>query len=916
MTGAIVGREVELAAVERFLDTLTREPAVLVVEGEAGIGKTTVWIEACRLAVERGLRVLQARPTQSEARLSYAALADLVGAVYDEVSAMLPDVQRRALGAALLRTDAGGDARTVATALTGSLGELASQGPVLVAIDDVQWIDPASGEAIGFAARRLPAKVGLLVTRRTQGGEELPLGLGRLLPEGCVQRLEPSPLSLAGLHHLVKERTGSSFSRPLLTRLADASGGNPFFALEIARALEPGDRAAAGPLPVPGTLEELAGGRAASLSPAARAVVLAASALSQPTAATIAAALGDDVGPGLVEAEEAGVLVSEPDGVRFTHPLHASAAYSAASPERRRQLHGRLAAVVADPEERARHLALSTTEPDETVAAELEAAARSAARRGAQRAAAELFEASRRLTPAGRDEDTGRRQLGGAAALLAAGDVTGSTALAEQAASSPVTAQRAEAEFLLGEALWVAGTFQVATAHYIEALATAPDDAALAARVYPKLVYVNVAHSPARALELAETAMDALDGERAPGALASVLVSRYWAGALLGEEPRAELLERWRKLEARAGPEAPMSVLPLILYHSVDDFDAARDRFALEDEWYRLRGEDGWRAERQAHLSYAELRAGNFDQAERLAEESCAQLVHVEQPGPWTMAFRLRSMVDAVRGRTGRARETLIPLIQEARSEGRDWWEALMLSALAVNEFVDGEHRAVDDALLRMHECCAAIGTVDMLPDRSEPFHVESLVVLGEVERARSVLEQLEQRGARFPRLWITVTLPRARALVLAGQGDVEAALAKLDELDLDLAAQLPHDLGWTLLVRGRLERRARRRRAAADSLGGAISIFEQLGAPAWLRQARAELDRVGLRRAPTELTATERRVAELAASGLTTREVAAAAFLSPKTVEANLARVYRKLGIRSRAELGARMEGQREPQM
>ena len=203
-----------------------------------------------------------------------------------------------------------------------------------------------------------------------------------------------------------------------------------------------------------------------------------------------------------------------------------------------------------------------------------------------------------------------------------------------------------------------------------------------------------------------------------------------------------------------------------------------------------------------------------------------------------------------------------------------------------------------------------------MVPDRSEPFHVESLLALGEPERARAVLERLEERGSDFPRLWITATLPRTRALVLADEGEVDGALAELDALDLDAAAQLPFDLGWTLLVRGRLERRARRRRAAADSFAEALAIFERLGAPGWAEQARAELDRVGLRRAPAELTATERRVAELAAAGLTNREVAAQAFMSPKTVEANLARVYRKLGIRSRAELGARLAptGARRP--
>ena len=389
--------------------------------------------------------------------------------------------------------------------------------------------------------------------------------------------------------------------------------------------------------------------------------------------------------------------------------------------------------------------------------------------------------------------------------------------------------------------------------------------------------------------------------------MASISVDRFWAGLLRAEHPRPELLERWRELEARAGPDAPKSTIPLIHFHSVDDFEAARARHAVEDEWYRLRGQDDWRAERQAHRSFAEFRAGNWDEAERLVEASCVAIGQ-PRPGPWAMVFRFRSLVDAGRGRTDRARQTLRPMAEQAEQAGRRWWGALLLSALAFVEFAAGDHRAVDETLTRMRAHLDAIGTLDMVPDRSEPFHVESLLALGEPERARAVLERLEERGRTFPRLWITATLPRTRALLLADEGEVEAALSELDALDLDAAAQLPLDLGWTLLVRGRLERRARRRRAAADSFAEALAIFERLGAPGWAEQARVELDRVGLRRAPAELTATERRVAELAAAGLTNREVAARAFMSPKTVEANLARVYRKLGIHSRAELGARL--------
>jgi DNA-binding CsgD family transcriptional regulator len=158
------------------------------------------------------------------------------------------------------------------------------------------------------------------------------------------------------------------------------------------------------------------------------------------------------------------------------------------------------------------------------------------------------------------------------------------------------------------------------------------------------------------------------------------------------------------------------------------------------------------------------------------------------------------------------------------------------------------------------------------------------------------------------PRLWIDVSLPRARAAVLAAEGDVPGALAALEELDEERAERLPFELARGLLERGRLRRRVKQRAAAALDLRRAAAVFARLGAPLWEAQAVAELDRVGLRRGSgDELTETERRIAELAASGLTNRAIAEAAFVSPKTVEANLARVYRKLGIRSRAELGAR---------
>ena len=464
---------------------------------------------------------------------------------------------------------------------------------------------------------------------------------------------------------------------------------------------------------------------------------------------------------------------------------------------------------------------------------------------------------------------------------------------------------------MLGDIAWIGG--RPGAIEQLElALEAAEGDPDLVASIYPKLVNVSIAVDPPGTIERARSAVETLDPERDPAALASVYLDWAWAETLRGNGEQPELLERWRACEERAGPDAQKNLFALIYFHCVDDYEAARARYAVEERWYRERGEDVWRAERLGHLSLVELRAGRWDLAEQAVEEACDAIAQLETPGPWTMAFRLRSIVDAHRGRVGRARETLLPLVEHAERAGRTWWEALLLSGLAFVEFADGNHAEVDRVLTRMGERTEAVGVRDFLPDRSEPLHIESLLALGELERAREVLARLETRGRTFPRLWITVGLRQARALVLAAEGDVTAALAELEPLDVDAASRLPFDLAQALLVRGRLQRRAKQKRAAADTLRDALEIFERLGAPAWEAHARAELDRVGLRRSPDELTASERRVAELAAEGLTNREVASKAFMSPKTVQANLTRVYRKLGIGSRAELGARMADER----
>jgi DNA-binding CsgD family transcriptional regulator len=917
---AIVGRDADVAAVERFLDRVAKDGGALIVEGEAGIGKTTIWRAALVSASQRDFRVLTARPAESEATFSYAGLADLVGEAFERVRDELSVPQRHALEVALLQeeTDGQADARTTAMGFLSTLDALAVDGPVVVAVDDVQWLDRASQRALEFAARRLPKRVGIMSTRRSESRAGTSLGLLQALPADSVERVVLGPLSVAALHELIRSRLGTAPARPVLVRIASASGGNPFYALEIAAALaqHPAEQARGGELPIPDSLQELVMTRIRPLPDRSQEALLAIAALSRPTISTLSAALGaqDAAEAAIVEAEDAGIIVSEHGRIRFAHPLLGSAVYATASHERRRQLHRHLASLVSDPEERARHLAQSAREADSATATEIERAADHAARRGAQDAAAELFAAAARLTLDERRDDAAGRMLGEAAALIAAGDPGGARAVTEAALERAEAATlRAEANLLLAQIAWIEGEGQALIDYLERALVLADGHRRLSGRIHARLAETLLTDQRL-ALERAEAAAALLDEDEDAVLLAGVLLSEMFYRAQLGLKTPRSLLERALRLEERGAPNEQRSRVPLMWFGWMDELEAARARHALEDRWYRDRGEEAWRAERLGHLASAELNAGNWEAAEQMIEESCTTLEQMGlRIGPWVTVWRIRALVDLHRGRIARARETLAGLAENHERAGHHFFAGIARSALGSVELAAGDAEAADEAFVAFRRHLDAIGAVAAPGPRGDADHVEALVELGQLERASDALEYLEWSGRLIPRPWITVALPRARALLLAARGDVAAALSELTHLDAEAAARVPCEHGRTLLVKGRLHRRMKQRRAASATLDEAVAIFERIGARIWAEQARRELERVGLRRAPDELTASEQHVAELAAAGMTNREVAQAAFMSPKTVEANLARVYRKLGIRSRAELGARMAAEAE---
>ena len=424
MSGELVGREEELQRVELFLEAARHAPRVLVIEGEAGAGKTSIWEAALASAQGAGSATVAARPAEMETSFTYAALADLMRDRRDALDG-LPSRQRRAVEVALQLDDESSDPpdqQSVGLGVLGAFRKLGDGGPLVVAIDDAQWLDTASARVLSFAIRRLDTgPVALLTAWRTEPGQPMPLELDRAPTSDRLERLPLAPLSLGAVQRLLRERLEFLPPRPTLRRLHELSGGNPFFALELGRALaagtltlEPGER-----LPV--ALEGLVDARLGALPQTTRRALAAAAAMAQPTLALVEAVAGVDRGA-LDDAERADVIRVRDGRVRFTHPLLASGAYAASDASVRRELHARAGAQVNDSEERARHLALAAAGPDEAVASALEEAGKRADTRGAPPAAAELYELAVRLTPPEARTDVLRRMRQAGFAAFQCGD--------------------------------------------------------------------------------------------------------------------------------------------------------------------------------------------------------------------------------------------------------------------------------------------------------------------------------------------------------------------------------------------------------------------------------------------------------------------------------------------------------------
>jgi DNA-binding CsgD family transcriptional regulator len=916
----LIGRDDELRSAESFLDAISGGATALVIQGEAGAGKTSLWEAGLAAASERGQLVLAARPAETEASFAYAALGDLLRP-YADAAPSLPRPQRRALEIALLLAEEAGerpDQQAVALAALGVLRDLSAGRALLVAVDDVQWLDTPSAAALRFLSRRLgELPVGLLLTVRAPRDQPPPLGLERSLPDGRLTTLALEPLSEGAVQRLLRTRLDLVPPRPTLHRLYELSGGNPFFALELGRALIAGSVRLERGERLPVTLEALVDDRLAALGSRPRRALAAAAALAQPELRLVGAVL-DGAEDALAEAARAGVVELLDGRIRFAHPLLASGAYASTDLVERRRLHGRLAELVSDPEERARHLALATEGPDERVAWELEAAARRADARGAPAAAAELYERAARLTPAGASEALHRRSADAAFCLFESGDSRRARGLLEAVASALSGGpQRAHALIRLARVRSYDDDLRAAASLFEQAIVEAGRDEELrdAAREGTAATLFKLRERLAEAVEYAAAAARSARVRGDAALVAEALGSRLLAEAALGRPEAPATLEAAMALREATEHRRVLS-RPLfcagVFWLWTDQLGRARDAYQRLYRAGREMGDESSLPYVLVMLAQVECVAGELAAAARHADEGMALTQQSGQESLEAYLLALRATADVAAGDAEPACERATSALALAgRTSGRPA-EQFARAALGHLELALGRPAAADEALRPLTEFVRAERVAEPGAIRFVPDHVESLIGIGSVGDAAHLLDWYQGNAELLSRNSALAAAARCRGLLAATAGELEPAVVELERgLAFHDRAPVPLERGRTLLALGTVHRRAKRKRAAREALGAALQVLEGMGARAWARRARSELARIGGRApSPGALTPTERRVASLVAEGLATKQVATALFVSPKTVEGHLSRIYSKLGVHSRTELAHRLAG------
>jgi DNA-binding NarL/FixJ family response regulator len=888
-TSELIGRQSELDYVERFVEDVRTGTHGLVVLGEPGIGKTALWRHAIARCREAGYHLLITRPSEEEMPLSGCGLVDLL-----EESAV--DLDR-------LRAEE--DPLECGRTVLDALRRLAASGPTVVAIDDLQWLDSVSARALRYALRRADREpLGVLGTARS--AEPDPLGIRETLPPGRSKTVELGPLSLGALRRLLSG-TVAAISRPALAQIHSLSAGNPLYALELARAMPDGRRTT--DIALPGSLRTALEHRLEALPARLDPVLEAVSALGATSVQSLRDLLPESDVDAILEAAiaEQVLALDEDLSVRFAHPLLGSVVYTSLSPLARRSLHARLAAQATEPDVRARHLALSTDDPDESIASLLERAATRAAGRGANDLASEFAGHGRRLTPVADEASVRRRALAEIEYLAAAGEVRQALSRADLLVRSLAPGpERVEA--LMQRAELEDDDRDTAEALLLGALDEAGTDERLRGRVFHRLAQLR----RLRAGDLP----GAIDAARSSLALAEdcgdptlELHAAAYLGHLeaLGGKPRPDLMDRAVRLEAELGVQ-PLSIRPrsLLAMHRLwaGDLPAAR---ALLDAVQAEAARAGNEMKQPQHFyisALVENASGNLELAHTLAARGLEAALDAENTYAERELLYPLARAEAWLGREQEARATALRLCEEASTHGVKPLLVRAASVLGLLALSLDDLDSARDELGRAADLLERMGFANPGAFRVLPDAIEALARSEELSAAEALHERLESEAAAAGP-WSHAAVERARGALLLARGDAERAADVLDGAAACFQS-LEHgpDTARALLLRAQALLRAGRRSLAAEVAAAALARFSAMGATLWEARALELLERLQPGRAAGRLTAAETQVAALVAEGMKNREIGQALFMSVATVEAHLTRIYRKLDIRSRTEL------------
>ena len=891
----IVGRGAQLATVGQLIDATSAGARALEIYGETGIGKTLLWRDALARGRNLGYRALTTRCCEEEMSGALVGLVDLFENVEVDRCAFAAETEPLARGRVVL----------------DAVRRLAQEGPLLVGIDDRQWLDTATARTLRYVVRRLDDEpVALLATVRTESAGHDPLMFGSLLPPGRLTQLELGPLSPGELRRMLGHHRPIS---PLTLRtIYQVSGGNPLYALELARSLSSLEwrTGIADIVRLPSSIQTALERRLDLVTPGLRQLLERLAVIGPVTVEGLERETPDvDVERWLAEAEDAGFVVTDEHlRVRFAHPLLASAVYRQVNPRRRRRLHAQAAEAATTLDARARHRALSLGEPDADTALELEEAAERARSAGAPSVAAEFAHHSVRLTPPADDDARRRRTMIEVTALAAAGEVGLARALIDALiATLPPGAGRAEA--LIRRFYVENDDVDVGDATLVQAVEESSGDVSLRGHALDLLGWHRGVFRgdlragmacAAQAVAIAENEGDRHLLMRAQGHLAHMKalaghpdpIAMARSVTLAGEVGTPQL---------GGGPEAWLAKQRLW----TGDLVGARSTFAGILDLYAERDYELERPYRLYDVALLECAAGNLELAVRQATagiEAAQDSENVDAEG-WMM-YPL-ALTQAWLGRDDEARASSDRLLSWPGRPGHRLGTARALSVLGLLGLAGGDAGEAATHLARAVKLAEVIGLghPGALPVVADG--VIAFAAAGRLDEARNALFQLEKQVEMIGCARTGAMFAHADGALRAVTGDPETATHLLEEAAeaFDRLSLRP-DAARCRLNAGQAARRAGRRTVAAALLERARDEFVRLGAVTWAATAARHLERVVPGRTGGLLTPMESRIARLVVAGAKNRQIASELFVSVATVEAHLTRVYRKLDVRSRTEL------------